>query len=161
YRQAFVEADPMFVDAAHDDFHVKPGSPALRAASDRTDLGTTLPTFDGPRMYPTLSKAAGPVPVGPPERQREGRKLALVVGVQDYKNPIRHLKYSRNDAQAITTQLRRSGYEVTLLTDATTPPASVPEVRKALIALTHVGIDDSVVMYFSVHGSGEANPFGQ
>ncbi len=159
-RSPFHEVDPMFVDPVHGDFRLQAGSPAIAAGAEVVDRGARARSdFAVAREIEIDSpfKAAGPVSVGPPAA-KGGRNLALVVGVQHYQDPaIKDLKYARSDAESIAQYLRKAGYTVNLLTEAA---ASVTAVKAALINLTRAGPGDSVLIYFSVHGSGESNPLG-
>jgi hypothetical protein len=155
-QQPFIEVDPMFVDPERGDFRLRAGSPAIAAGAEVVDRGVRLSSV-GAGELESSAKAAGPVAVGS-AAAKAGRNLALVVGVQHYQDPaIKDLKYARSDAEAIARYLRTAGYTVTLLTETA---ASVTAVKAALINLTRAGPGDSVLVYFSVHGSGEPNPLG-
>lgn len=155
-QEPFIEVNPMFVDPARGDFRLQAGSPAIAAGAGVVDRGVrSYYAVAGELESP--SKAAGPVPVGP-SAAKGGRKLALVVGVQHYQDPaIKDLKYARSDAESVARYLRKAGYTVNLLTEAA---ASVTAVKAALINLTRAAPGDSVLIYLSVHGSGEPNPLG-
>jgi uncharacterized caspase-like protein len=80
------------------------------------------------------------------------------VGVQQYRDhAIRSLKYARSDAESVAQYLTDAGYEVKQLLD---DKASVAAVKTALIEITQASPGDAVVLYFSLHGSGESNPLG-
>ena len=100
-----------------------------------------------------------------------GRKIALVVGVQDYDDPtIKDLEYSQSDAEAVSDFLLMQGYQVRLLTSAAQQSitkgelrvqrASLTNLQEALVWLSDSDKDDQVVFYFSGHGSDEDNPLG-
>jgi caspase domain-containing protein len=85
--------------------------------------------------------------------QADGKRVALVVGDSAYRN-VPALPNPANDAGAVAAALRRLGFAVNLITNA-----SFDEMRKALIALGRDASEaDMAVMYFAGHGmeiSGE------
>jgi Caspase domain len=85
--------------------------------------------------------------------QADGKRVALVVGDSAYRN-VPALPNPANDASAVAAALRRLGFAVNLITNA-----SFDEMRKALIALGRDASEaDMAVMYFAGHGmeiSGE------
>jgi hypothetical protein len=76
------------------------------------------------------------------------RKLALVIGNNDYHSPLSRLEGAGRDAQAVAALLRQQGYEVDQLADAdrSTMIASL----NRLIRTTEP--DDSVLVFYAGHG---------
>lgn len=84
--------------------------------------------------------------VGPAMRIR--RKLALVIGNNDYRSPLARLEGAGRDAEAVAAALRQQGYQVDHLADAD---------RSSMIAsLNHLvrtaEPDDSVIVFYAGHG---------
>jgi len=76
------------------------------------------------------------------------RKLALVIGNNDYHSPLSRLEGAGRDAGAVAGLLRQQGYEVEQLTDAN---------RSSMIASLNRLIrtsepDDSVLVFYAGHG---------
>ena len=83
----------------------------------------------------------------------EGRKRALVVGINAYGGGIPRLGSAVRDAEAVAQQLERAHrFEVELIRDAeaTTAAIMASVARAAAAGLTP---DDSFVMYFAGHGT--------
>lgn len=77
----------------------------------------------------------------------EARRLALVVGNDNYKN-VAPLKNARSDAKAIADALQSLGFDVTLKQDL-----NLTSLKSALREFkTKVGGGDEVIFYFSGHG---------
>ena len=77
----------------------------------------------------------------------EARRLALVVGNDNYKN-VAPLKNARSDAKAIAEALQTLGFDVTLKQDL-----NLTSLKSALREFkTKVGGGDEVIFYFSGHG---------
>ena len=83
----------------------------------------------------------------------EGSKYAIVVGINDYDpNPLRMCV---NDANAMSSILDEMGYKVTKLLNQ---DATASNIRHAIYDLNdkyRIDEDDTVLFYFSGHGSGE------
>jgi hypothetical protein len=83
----------------------------------------------------------------------DGKRVALVIGNSAYRN-VPALPNPANDAGDIAAALRRLGFAVTLITNA-----SFDEMRRGLIALGHEAAGaDMAVVFFAGHGmevSGE------
>jgi WD40 repeat protein len=77
------------------------------------------------------------------------RRYALVIGVDDYRDPDLRLRYCVDDAVRLAAVLKTRGYQVAELRD----PRSAAEVVSALEAvLARADEDDIVLLYFSGHG---------
>jgi hypothetical protein len=77
----------------------------------------------------------------------DGRRVALVIGNGAYRN-VPALPNPPNDAGDVTAALKRLGFEVTLITNA-----SFDEMRRGLIALGRDGAGaDMATVYFAGHG---------
>jgi WD40 repeat protein len=106
-----------------------------------------------------LVLAAGPGPAQTPARA--GGKYALLIGVNQYANRLRPLKYAQNDVEALRDVLVAHGYEpdnVWLMTyrSAATDPSLYPTRKNILTALRLLRQDrspaDSVLVAFAGHG---------
>ena len=163
----FVVADPKFLDPAVGDFRLAADSPARGRGWDAGNLGFnpsrgTLPPRDERAGLSPPKAGAGAVPGEAPIAAPRGRSVAVVIGVQNYRDSnIRDLRFSHRDAAAVADLLRRAGYEVRLLTDHTAPAATLEEFRKALLWLSEAGPQDHALFYFSGHGSDAPNPLGE
>jgi hypothetical protein len=77
----------------------------------------------------------------------DGKRVALVIGNGAYRN-VPALPNPANDAGAVAAALKRLGFAVTLLTDA-----SFDEMRRGLIALGRDAADaDMAAVFFAGHG---------
>jgi len=76
------------------------------------------------------------------------RKLALVIGNNDYHSPLSRLEGAGRDAQAVAGLLRRQGYEVDQLADA--DRSSMIASLNRLIRTSEP--DDSVLVFYAGHG---------
>ena len=80
-------------------------------------------------------------------RSAEGKRVALVVGNGAYSN-VPELPNPPNDARDVAAALRRLGFAVTLLTNA-----SFEEMRRGLIALGREAAGaDMAAVFFAGHG---------
>lgn len=102
-------------------------------------------------------------PPAPPPSPVPERRLALVVGVSDYRT-ISDLQFADEDAVSWTTYLASRGYDVTLLGDGTsdyaphTPSGVATEanVRRAVRALVQAARPtDRVAIVTAGHGGGD------
>ena len=99
----------------------------------------------------------------------EGKRLALIVGVNEYQNRnLGDLKYAERDATELEAVLKKAGFTVRLLLGSGTgaDKATKANVEKALEALLKgVGKRDVVLLAFSGHGQqmfvNETNPDGK
>ncbi len=86
----------------------------------------------------------------------EGKRLALIVGVNEYQNRnLENLKYAERDATELQAVLKKAGFTVRLLLGSGTgaDKATKANVEKALEALLKgVGKRDVVLLAFSGHG---------
>jgi hypothetical protein len=92
---------------------------------------------------------------------RQGRRHAIVVGVEDYAQGYPKLNYAVRDARALADALRGVGRfpaeNVTFIENGTRD-----EVVAAFRALQpKVGVDDTVVIYFAGHGAIANGPDGK
>jgi len=83
------------------------GKPATVAPSTTESLATTEPVVRS-GLIPPLAEA-----------YKDEKRYALVIGNSNYSKEIGNLKNPVNDATDIATELRRSDFEVQLLTNAT------------------------------------------
>lgn len=82
--------------------------------------------------------------------QEPSRKIALVIGVQNYIN-VAPLRHSLNDASAMATSLKAKGFEVDLLLD----PPGKKEVRDAIARyynLMRIQQNAVGIIYYAGHG---------
>jgi hypothetical protein len=80
----------------------------------------------------------------------DGRRVALVIGNGAYRS-VPALPNPPNDAGDVTAALKRLGFEVTLITNA-----SFDEIRRGLIALGRDAAGaDMATVYFGGHGIGD------
>lgn len=81
------------------------------------------------------------------------RRLALVVGVNKYRN-LKHLRVAVKDAQDIATALRQADFEVTELSgDAAHEARNPDQILGALTAITNQARPEDLVLFsFSGHG---------
>ncbi len=91
-----------------------------------------------------------------------GRRVALVIGVEDYRNGIPQLAYAVDDAQAMARALIESGsflpQDVIVLTSSSPDPTLLPtrvHILEQLERLQHQEGVDLALVYFSGHGSAE------
>ena len=80
------------------------------------------------------------------------RKQALVIGINDYRNPIPRLSSAVPDAEGVAKRLRENhGYDVTSLLDG---DATAPSITTALESAVgaNLPVDSSFVIYFAGHG---------
>jgi formylglycine-generating enzyme required for sulfatase activity len=88
-------------------------------------------------------------------QSEKGRRLALVVGVNEYDGGLAKLAYAVNDADGLAGVLRSKacGFEVTLLTDGTGRKPTAANIRSALSALLKGGTRrDTVLVALAGHG---------
>lgn len=90
------------------------------------------------------------------EQFQEARKVAVVVGVEQYAPSIGALKYAVDDAQLIAQALRLQGYTVQLLTDSQATPAAILD-RIEQVGKTLPDGNGTLVFFFSGHGFAENN----
>ena len=70
-------------------------------------------------MVLLLALALGPAAGLHSQSPAQGRKFALLVGVNEYRHPdLKTLKYAENDVTELAQLLKENGYEVILLCDA-------------------------------------------
>jgi WD40 repeat protein len=94
--------------------------------------------------------------------------LAVVVGINDYQNGVPALGTARQDAEAIAKILRDDyHYRVTLITDTTSTPATLENLRRVLEinlpAVMRTVNPSRLLFYFAGHGialNGEDGPQG-
>jgi hypothetical protein len=129
------------------------GAPALVAAP-------TAPAATAPAAAPAPAPVAAPVASAAPSVQaakptapeqsakaRSGRRLALVVGNNQYRN-VPALANAVEDATSIASNLRAVGYQVTLRTDITQK-----DMQAALRTFSgQLQGGDEVLFYFAGHG---------
>jgi hypothetical protein len=96
-----------------------------------------------------------------PGRADEGRKCALLIGVGQYDNGLRRLRYAEHDVEELADTLVACGYDrqdvrvLTAGTDRTDARSSptIANIRRALDALlAHRKPADSVLIAFAGHG---------
>ena len=99
-----------------------------------------------------LSAAAGSVEA---QRPKPPKRMAVIVGIDNYANAATPLKGAVNDAKLTRSMLVARGYApVLMLTDQ---EATAPRIRKALGALAKgAGPRDHVYIHFSGFGNKEA-----
>lgn len=90
----------------------------------------------------------------PPGTAQTGRKVALLVGINKYRNGIRELRNAISDVDLIADVLyRKHGYEIEKLTAEQTTGDGI---RKRLAALSsELAEDDRLIFYFAGHGVAE------
>ncbi len=95
----------------------------------------------------------------PPTPTPKGKKVALVIGVNEYTNRnLDNLKYAEADATAFAEVLKTNGFEVrVLLGSGTDKSAATRDNILAAVqdALRGVGKRDTVVLAFAGHGQQE------
>lgn len=86
--------------------------------------------------------------------EAQTRKLAFVVGVSEYqKTGLADLKYAHTDAEALSTELSKQGFEVTKFIAKDAMTKKVREGLKAFIEQTsELHKEDVVMVSFSGHG---------
>lgn len=90
------------------------------------------------------------------EQFQQTRKVAIVVGVEQYSQNIGSLKYSVDDAKLIAQALQQQGYKVQLLTDSQATSAAILD-RIEQVGKTLPAGDGTLIFYFSGHGFVENN----
>ena len=92
----------------------------------------------------------------PPAPAPKGKKIALVVGINEYKNrKLDDLKYAEADATELADALKKNGFEVRVLlgSDAGKEAATRENILAAVKdALRGVGKRDTVLIAFAGHG---------
>ncbi len=83
----------------------------------------------------------------------EGRKLAIVVGINRY--PIKRLDYAVADAQKVAEKLGELGFEVTLILDEEATREKIFTVLGTELKQTKP--EDRVLFYFAGHGLTEVH----
>ena len=117
-----------------------------------------------------LARAAVVLVLGKEQRElaaQPGKRHAFLVGVDDYRQGVKGsytpLNFAARDAQALGQLLAGSGgfaaAAVTLLSNQTATRDRIVEGLRAL--RTRVGEEDSVVLFFSGHGSVGPGPDGR
>lgn len=87
----------------------------------------------------------------------KGKKWAVVIGINEYEDPIPDLEYGESDALAVGTVLRQQGYNVKeIKTSEATREAIVEELK--INIPERVGVEDELLIYFSGHGVDEKLP---
>ena len=99
---------------------------------------------------PGIADAAVRAPSVPPEPSAVGgRKIALLIGVEAYREPLPSLRTPTADVKSIGALLEdRFGYETRILMNAT--KAMMLEAFQALV--DEMGEQDSLVVYYAGHG---------
>lgn len=99
---------------------------------------------------PGIADAVVRAPGAPPETSAlGGRKIALLIGVEAYREPLPSLKTPTADVKSIGALLEgRLGYETRILKNATKD--MMLEAFQALV--DEVGEQDSLVVYYAGHG---------
>jgi TPR repeat protein len=118
------------------------------SAPSPTALATSVqPAQAAPTAAPTRVQAAAPPAADRPIRAGTGRRLALVIGNNKYRNvPV--LANAVDDASSIATNLRSVGYQVTLRLDVTEK-----EMKAALRTFSgQLQGGDEVMFFFAGHG---------
>jgi len=102
---------------------------------------------------------SGAAQAAEPSRKPPGKRLALVVGVKEYKHAaLDSLKYTENDAAELAAVLRAAGYRVTLMSDSegekndARHPTRVNIDRELKAMLKGIGRDDVVLVGLAGHG---------
>ncbi|VUX54958.1 exported protein of unknown function [uncultured Woeseiaceae bacterium] len=157
-----VQADPKFLAPDNYIFALLPDSPAKGAGRDGKDIGLYPEGYATAFVLPQQvdqAKTPGVVRRQPAPSRPRGRKLALVIGIEQYSVAnIPKLKYARDDADDVARFLTSKGYSVTKLVDAT---ATLPRIRTELTKLANAPPQDQIVFFFSGHGSDESDPLGR
>jgi uncharacterized caspase-like protein len=105
------------------------------------------PTQAAPTAAPTRVQAAAPAAADRPIRAGAGRRLALVIGNNKYRN-VPLLANAVDDASSIAANLRSVGYQVTLRLDVTEK-----EMKAALRTFSaQLQGGDEVMFFFAGHG---------
>lgn len=102
-----------------------------------------------PAAVPEPVAAAQPIPEPKPVAPRAGRRIALLVGNNDYRQPIPPLETPIADVSKIATVLqKRFGFEAQVIKNA--GQAQIIEALNRIAA--EVGPDDSVLLFYAGHG---------
>ncbi len=90
-----------------------------------------------------------PAPI--PSSTGSVRKVAFLVGINDYKKPFfNDLKYAENDVKAIGVELRKLGFEVTVLTGQRATREAIDATVRRLVR--PLGDEDLALVMLSGHG---------
>ncbi len=86
--------------------------------------------------------------------ESEGRKIAVLIGINEYQQGVPALRNAVHDARAVAQVLREGhGYEVRLLLDAQASLAALRELLTSLVA--ELADKDRFLFYFAGHGLAE------
>jgi len=87
-------------------------------------------------------------------QETEPRKIAFLVGINDYKKKnLPDLQYAENDVAVVAKQLRRLGFETTVLTGRAATEADITrELNSFIDVASDLESDDIVFAMFSGHG---------
>lgn len=157
-----VQADPKFLAPDSYIFALHADSPAKGAGRNGKDIGLYPEGYATAFVLPQQgdqAKTPGAVRRQSAPSRPRGRKLALVIGIEQYTVAnIPKLKYARDDADDVARFLTSKGYSVTKLVDAT---ATLTSIRTELTKLADAPPQDQIVFFFSGHGSDESDPLGR
>ena len=84
-----------------------------------------------------------------------GEHIAILVGVEEYQNPIESLKYTVDDTKLLAEALTKYGvYDrvITIADDAEIKPEKSDILRKLAVETGNASSNDSILFYFSGHG---------
>lgn len=114
-------------------------------------------------MIALLSLAlAGPVPVSASGAVFEGRRIAVVIGVQDYADPaLQDLQYARKDAMDMANALSSpdfGGFDRVFVVDQQELTTGAALEKTLQMATADLNRDDTFLLYFSGHGTLTLDP---
>jgi uncharacterized caspase-like protein len=119
-----------------------PGISPLKTCGE-TELGDCIARPRAAYQAQVLEDTGAAAPA-----MRIKRKLALVIGNNDYHSPLSRLEGAGRDARAVASLLQRQGYEVDQLLDA--DRSSMIASLNRLIRTSEP--DDSVLVFYAGHG---------
>ncbi len=84
----------------------------------------------------------------------DGKKYALIYGINNYSNISPSLRYAVNDAQAMESSFKDYGYEVTLRTESSATKSNISnDIANSVLKIEK---EDTLLFYFSGHGHRES-----
>ena len=158
YERGLVQAKLGDEVMAYNDFlkayEIQPGNEAVKKELDKFDkekLVSRVPKYEAIKV-PVAQEQAGAANEKLAELYRDERRYALVIGNAAYPARIGELKNPVNDATDMAAELKKSNFEVQLLTNAT-----YGQIRAALLKFKEKldkGERDKTVglFYFAGHG---------